>query len=104
MAVVMGEEMRTAFANRLKELCSNYYETYMDTPPISTNTIERMHFLLGGTRNPTYQELLQISKDYDVSINYLLSGDEMFPSLHNIDERKAEEILNQIEELKPKPE
>lgn len=103
MAVVMGEEMRKAFSERLKELCDDYYETYCDEPPVSTSTVERFNSLLGGTRNPTYQELIQISIDYDVSINFLLTGDEMFPSLHHMDERKAKRILSQIEELKPEP-
>lgn len=96
----MGAEMRKAFSDRLKELCNNYYETYMDLPPVSAATVERMNSLLQGTRNPTLKELLQISEDYDVSINYLLTGDELYPSLHRISMKEAETIQGKIEKLK----
>ena len=104
MAAVMDTEMRKAFSDRLKELADDYYYTYQDTPPISASTVERMNSLLAGTRNPTYQELIQISEDYDVSINYLLTGDEMYPSLHKVPKKNAERILAEIEELRPEPE
>lgn len=42
---------------------------------VSTHT--RMNSLLAGTRKPTMDELVAISEAYDVSINYLLVGDEM---------------------------
>ena len=37
----------------------DYYYDYQDTPPISANSMERMNSLLGGTRNPTVEELIQ---------------------------------------------
>ncbi len=102
--IELGKDRRLAFSERLRELCDDYYGTFMDTPPISADTMERMNSFLSGTRNPTIDELIQISEDYDVSINYLLTGDEMFPSLHKIDKKNAERILDEIEELKPEPE
>jgi len=63
-----------------------------------------MNSLLGGTRNPTMDELVQISEAFDVSINYLLTGDELFPSLHRVEKKKAEDILRMIEDLRPEPE
>ena len=104
MVAVMDGDMRKAFSDRLKELADDYYYTYQDTPPISAATPERMNSLLAGTRNPTYQELIQISEDYDVSINYLLTGDEKYPSLHRVPKRDAERLLAEIEELRPEPE
>ena len=92
------------FAERLKQLCVDYYETMMDDPPIVTNTMERMNSLIAGTRNPTMDELVTISEAYDVSINYLVTGDEWFPSLHQLKKRDAEKIMNEIEELKPEVE
>ena len=92
------------FAERLKQLCVDYYETMMDDPPIVTNTMERMNSLIAGTRNPTMEELIAISEAYDVSINYLVTGDEWFPSLHRLKQRDAERVLNEIEELKPEVE
>ena len=38
---------------------------------------------------------------YDVSINYLVTGDEWFPSLRRLKKRDAEKILDEIEILKP---
>lgn len=62
------------FSDRLKELCSDYYDmTGGDTPPIVTSTMERMNSLIAGTRNPTMEELIAISEAYDVSINYLVN-------------------------------
>ena len=93
------------FAERLKELCSDYFDmTGGETPPIVTNTMERMNSLIAGTRNPTMEELIAISEAYDVSINYLVTGDEWFPSLRRLKKRDAEKILNEIEELKPEVE
>lgn len=90
------------FADRLKKLCNDYYdETCGDTPPVVTNTVARMNSLIGGTRNPTMEELIAISEAYDVSINYLVNGDEWFPSLRRLKKRDAERILDEIEELKP---
>ena len=94
----------TSFSERLKALCSDYYETYMDTPPIPVKSMERMNSLLAGTRKPTIEELIAISEEYDVSINYLLTGDELFPSLHRIPEKDAERLLEEIGELRPEPE
>lgn len=92
------------FAERLKQLCVDYYETMMEDPPVVTNTMERMNSLIVGTRNPTMEELIAISEAYDVSINYLVTGDEWFPSLHRLKKRDAEKIMNEIEELKPEVE
>ena len=92
------------FAERLKQLCADYYETMMDDPPIVTNTMERMNSLIAGTRNPTMEELIAISEAYDVSINYLVTGDELFPSLHRLKKKDAEKVLNEIEMLKPEVE
>ncbi|MBQ6400204.1 MAG: hypothetical protein IJI21_08820 [Clostridia bacterium] len=90
------------FADRLKGLEMDYYEThYGECPPIVTKTMERMNSLSAGTRNPTMEELIAISEAYDVSINYLVTGDEMFPSLHLLKKRDAQKILDEIEMLKP---
>ena len=48
-------------------------------------------------------ELVKISEAFDVSINYLLTGDEMCPSLHMLKKEVAEKILRTIEELRPEP-
>ena len=102
--IEIGAKKRAEFSERLKELADDYYYDHQDTPPISASTMERMNSLLGGTRNPTIEELIQISSDYDVSINYLLTGDEMFPSLHQIPKKDAKRMLDEIEELRPEPE
>ena len=73
----------------------------MEDPPVVTNTVERMNSLISGTRNPTMDELVAISEVYDVSINYLVTGDEWFPSLRQLKKRDAEKILAEIEMLKP---
>jgi hypothetical protein len=91
-----------SIAKRLQEICSDYYETYMETPPIPVSSMERMNSLLGGTRKPTVEELLAISETYDVSINYLLTGDELFPSLHRIPKKDQKRLLAEIEDLKQK--
>lgn len=103
--VLRSEKMPTTihidgFADRLKQLAADYYAATYDTPPIVTKTMERMNSLLAGTRNPTMEELIAISEAYDVSINYLVNGDELFPSLHSLDEKDTERILEEIEELK----
>lgn len=102
--IELGAKLREEFSERLKELADDYYYYHQDTPPISANTIERMNSLLQGTRNPTIEELIQISSDYDVSINYLLTGDEMYPSLHQIPGKDAQRLLDEIEKLRPEPE
>ena len=95
--------MDKSFASRLSQLCDDYYNDYMDTPPCPVSSYERMNSLLRGTRKPTMDELIKISEAYDVSINYLLTGDEMYPSLHRLEKKEAENILRAIEELKPDP-
>ena len=72
----------------------------MDTPPCPVSSYERMNSLLEGTRKPAMDELVKISEAYDVSINYLLTGDEMFPSLRRLGKKEAEKILQAIEELR----
>ena len=39
-----------------------------------------------------------------MSINYLLTGDKMFPSLHRVPGKEAKRILEEIEDLKLEPE
>ena len=95
--------MDDSFAGRLRQLCKDYYNEYMDTPPCPVSSYTRMNSLLGGTRKPTMDELVKISEAFDVSINYLLTGDELFPSLHMLKQDEAEKILRTIEELRPKP-
>ena len=90
-----------SFANRLKEICDDYYYNYMETPPIPVKSMQRMNSLLDGTRKPTVEELVAISEAFDVSINYLLTGDELFPSLHQISKKDQQRILAVIEDLKP---
>ena len=93
------------FAERLTQLADDYFsESGGDTPPIPTKTMERMNSLLGGTRNPTMEELIAISEAYDVSINYLVNGDELFPSLHQLENEDVQRILDEIEDLKPEVE
>lgn len=92
------------FSERLKALCNDYYEVYMETPPMPVSTHTRMNSLLAGTRKPTMDELVAISEAYDVSINYLLVGDEMFPSLWQLEKKDADRIMKEIEGLKPGPE
>lgn len=94
----------TSFANRLKEICNDYYYNYMETPPIPVSSMERMNSLLGGTRKPTVDELVAISEAFDVSINYLLTGDELFPSLHHIPTKDQKRLLAEIKNLKPENE
>ncbi len=89
------------FSDRLKDLCSNYYEIYMESPPVPVSTYTRMNSLLAGKRKPTVDELVAISEAYNVSINYLLTGDELFPSLHQLKKEDANRILEKIEDLKP---
>lgn len=93
----------TSFSDRLKQLCEDYFYEHQEVPPCPVKSYERMNFLLGGTRKPTVEELIAISAEYDVSINYLLTGDEMFPSLHRIPEGEAKRILQEIEDLEPEP-
>ncbi len=96
--------MDDSFAGRLRQLCDDYYYDYMDIPPCPVSSYNRMNLLLRGTRKPTMDELVQISEAFDVSINYLLTGDELFPSLHRMEKKKAEDILRMIEDLRPEPE
>lgn len=93
--------MDISFADRFKQLCDDYYSDYEDTPPCPVSSYTRMNSLLAGTRKPTLDELVKISEAYDVSINYLLTGDELFPSLHRLKKKEAEKILNTIEDLRP---
>ena len=86
-----------SFAERLGDLCDEYFE-----PPLPASIkMERMNSLLGGTRKPTIEELIAISEAFDVSINYLLTGDEMFPSLHRLKKKDAERLKREIEDLTP---
>lgn len=93
--------MFISFADRFKQLCDDYYSDYEDAPPCPVSSYTRMNSLLAGTRKPTLDELIKISEAYDVSINYLLTGDELFPSLHRLKKKEAEKILTTIEDLRP---
>ena len=88
------------FAERLRELCNDWFETYCETPPIPEANPERMNSLLAEIRLPKVEELVAISEVYDVSINFLLTGDEMFPSLRQLKKKDAKRI-NHIEILLP---
>ena len=55
--------------------------------------------LLGGARKPTVEEMVEISEAYDVSLNYLLTGDELFPSIHRIPMKDQKRLLEEIEDL-----
>ena len=94
--------MDNLFSERLKQLCNDYYDDYMEDPPCPVSSYNRMNSLLAGTRKPTMDELVKISEAFDVSVNYLLTGDRLFPSLHMLDKKKAEKILDEIERLKPR--
>ena len=94
----------TSFSERFKQLCEDYYYEHQEDPPCPVKSYERMNSLLGGTRKPTVEELIAISGEYDVSINYLLTGDELFPSLHRIPKKDAKRLLQEIEDLRPEPE
>ena len=63
--------------------------------------MERINLLLTGARQPKIEELMAISEAYDVSINYLLTGDELFPSYHQLKKKDIEHIMGDIERLKP---
>lgn len=95
--------MDKTFADRLGQLCNDYYNDYMDAPPCPVSSYERMNSLLRGTRKPTMDELIKISEAYDVSINYLLTGDTMFPSLHRLEKKEADNMIKAIEQLKLEP-
>lgn len=58
--------MNQTFSDRLKKLCNDYYNDYMETPPCPVSSYERMNSLLHGTRKPTVEELVKISEAYDV--------------------------------------
>ena len=47
--------------------------------------------------------IIIISEAYDVSINYLLTGDTMFPSLHRLEKKEADNMIKAIEQLKLEP-
>jgi transcriptional regulator with XRE-family HTH domain len=97
-------ETDQSFAKRLRELCREYYDEYQEVPPVPVSSHTRMNSLLSGKGKPTLKELMAISEAYDVSLNYLLAGDRLFPSLHMLSEKQAEGILQDIEYLKLCPE
>ena len=92
--------MEETYADRLKQLCEDYYYEYEDAPPCPVSSYTRMNSLLAGTRKPTMDELVKISEAFDVSKNYFLTGDELFPSLHRLEKIEAERILSAIDELR----
>ncbi|MBQ4304569.1 MAG: hypothetical protein II774_08785 [Lachnospiraceae bacterium] len=93
-------ETDQSFAKRLRELCREYYEEYQEVPPVPVSSYTRMNSLQSGKGKPTLKELMAISEANDVSLNYLLTGDRLFPSLHMLSEKQAEGILQEIEDLK----
>ncbi len=79
------------FAERLKQLCLDYYETMMDDPPIVTNTMERMNSLIAGTRNPTKEEArAKAEQEKDYALYYLILE---LDKLEWIDDARAGECL-----------
>ena len=86
------------FSERFTQLAHDYYETTGIVPPQCTSSTERMNSLLRGTKHPTMRELIAISEGYDVSINYLVNGDELFPSIHQLEKKDAKRILDEIED------
>lgn len=87
------------FSENLKEICNDYYYNRLETPPCPLS-MARMNGLLDGSKKPKIDELLILSEAFDVIINQLLTGDKLFPSLHELDEEDAERILAEIEELR----
>ena len=90
-----------AFSKRFRDLCDQYCDMDHEYPPCYELSESRMNSLLAGTRKPTPEELLIISKGFDVSINYLMTGDELFPSLHGLKKNDVRRLLEEIEEMKP---
>ena len=86
-----------SIAERLQELCDNYWE-----PPVPEGmSVSRWESLIRGTRKPTIEDLVLLSLAFDVSINYLVTGDELFPSLHRIPEKDLQKMKDQIYLLTP---
>ena len=84
------------FSMRFRELCEEYCDIEHPDPPIGGISDSRFNSLISGTRKPTPEELLIISEGFDVSINYLMTGDELFPSLHGLKKKDARRILDEI--------
>jgi len=97
-------ETDQSFAKRLRELCREYYDEYQEVAPVPVSSYTRMNSLQSDKGKPTLKELMAISEAYDVSLNYLLTGDSLFPSLHMLSEKQSEGILQDIEYLKLCPE
>jgi len=87
------------FSARLRELCEEYCDIENPEPPCTDISSSRMNALLAGSRKPTEEELICISKSFNVSINYLLTGDELFPSLHGLKKKDANRLLEEIQSL-----
>ena len=84
------------FSRRLRELCEEYCDVEHPDPPIEGITDSRFNSLISGVRKPSPEELLIISDGFDVSINYLLTGDKLFPSLHGLKKKDSRRILDEI--------
>lgn len=88
------------FTRRFRELCEEYCDIEHPEPPCDGIPISRFNALISGKSKPTPEELLIISKGFDVSINYLLTGDKLFLSLHGLKKKDTQRLLEEIENLK----
>ena len=89
------------FSKRFRDLCDEYCDIDHPDPPCDGISMSRFNSLISGTRIPTPEELIIISEGFNVSINYLLTGDEMFPSLHGLKKKDVTRIMREIEDSKP---
>lgn len=85
-----------SFSERFRELCYEYCDVEHPDPPVDGIPAGRFNSLISGTREPTPEELLIISEGFNVSINYLMTGDELFPSLHGLKKKDSKRILEEI--------
>ena len=83
-----------SFSKRFRELCIEYCDIENPDPPVNGISESRFNSLISGTRKPTPEELLIILEGFNVSINYLMTGDELFPSIHGLKKKDAQRILD----------
>ena len=84
------------FSKRFCDLCEEYCDIENPDPPVNGISSSRFNALTSGARKPTLEELLIISEGFNVSINYLITGDELFPSLHGLKKKDVKRILEEI--------